>query len=43
MRSAQQAALYGESAFLAADAPSGGILYGFQVISLHIQPGSGLH
>jgi hypothetical protein len=43
MRSAQQAGLNGESALVAADVPSGGILYGFQVITLHIQPGGGLN
>ncbi len=43
MRSAQQAGLNGESALVQADAPAGGVLTGFQVINLHIDPGGGLH
>jgi hypothetical protein len=43
MRSAQEAGLNGESAVVAADAPAGGVLYGFQVITLHIEPGGGLN
>ena len=42
LRSAQEAGLNGESAVVAADAPAGGILYGFQVINLRIEPGGGL-
>lgn len=42
MRSAQAAGLNGESAVVAADAPAEGVLYGFQVINLHIEPGGGL-
>jgi hypothetical protein len=43
LRSAQQAGLNGESAVVAGDAPAGGILFGFQVINLHIEPGGGLN
>jgi hypothetical protein len=43
LRSAQEAGLNGESAFVAAEAPIGGVLYGFQVINLHIEPGGGLN
>jgi hypothetical protein len=35
--------LNGESAQLAADAPAGGVLSGFQVLDLHIEPGGGLN
>ena len=43
MRSAQEVGLNGESAVVAADAPAGGVLTGFQVINLHIEPGGGLN
>jgi hypothetical protein len=43
LRSAQQAGLNGESAVVAAESPIPGVLYGFQVISLHIEPGGGLN
>ena len=43
LRSAQEAGLNGESAIVVADAPSGGVLYGFQVIGLHIEQGGGLN
>lgn len=43
MRSVQEAGLNGESAVVAGDAPAGGMLYGFQVITLHIEPGGGLN
>jgi hypothetical protein len=43
MRSAQQAGLNGESAVAVGDAPAGGVLSGFQVITLHIEPGGGLN
>ncbi len=43
MRAEQQAGLNGESAVVQADAPAGGVLNGFQVINLHIEPGGGLH
>jgi hypothetical protein len=43
MRSAQEAGLNGESAQVAGEAPAGGVLSGFQVINLHIEPGGGLN
>jgi hypothetical protein len=43
MRSAQMAGLNGESAVVAGDAAAGGVLYGFQVIDLHIESGGGLN
>ena len=43
LRSAQEAGLNGESAVVAGGAPAGGILYGFQVINLHIERGGGLN
>ena len=43
LRSGQQAGLNGESAVFPATPPQGGILYGFQVINLHIEPGGGLN
>jgi hypothetical protein len=43
LRNAQDASLNGESAELAAEAPAGGVLSGFQVLNLHIQPGGGLN
>jgi hypothetical protein len=43
LRNAQNASLNGESAELAADAPAGGLLSGFQVLTLHIEPGGGLN
>jgi hypothetical protein len=43
LRSAQQAGLNGESAIVAGQAPAGGVLSGFQVIDLHIEPGGGLN
>jgi hypothetical protein len=43
LRSAQSVTLNGESAVVAADAPAGGLLNGFQVLSLRIDPGSGLN
>lgn len=43
LRTTQEAGLNGESAVVIADAPSGGVLSGFQVITLHIQPGGGLN
>jgi len=41
-RAAQLASLNGESAELEADAPAGGVLSGFQTLSLRIEPGGGL-
>jgi hypothetical protein len=43
LRSGQQAGLNGESAVVFGDAPAGGVLYGFQVINLHIEAGGGLN
>jgi hypothetical protein len=43
LRSAQEAGLNGESAVVAGEAPAGGVLNGFQVINLHIEPGGGLN
>jgi hypothetical protein len=43
MHSAQQAGLNGESAVVMGDAPAGGVLSGFQVVTLHIEPGGGLN
>jgi hypothetical protein len=41
-RAAQDASLNGESAEQEADAPAGGVLSGFQLINLRIEPGGGL-
>ena len=41
-RAAQDASLNGESAEVEADAPAGGILSGFQLLNLRIEPGGGL-
>jgi hypothetical protein len=43
VRTEKNITLNGESAELAADAPAGGVLTGFQVLSLHIEPGGGLN
>jgi hypothetical protein len=43
MRSVQEAGLNGESAVVAGEAPAGGVLNGFQVITLHIEAGGGLN
>ena len=43
LRSGQDVELNGESAELAASSPIGGVLTGFQVINLHIEPGGGLN
>jgi len=43
VRSSQAIALNGESAQMAADAPAGGVLSGFQILDLHIDPGGGLN
>ncbi len=43
MRAAQDASLNGESAELEAEAPAGGVLSGFQLLTLHIEPGGGLN
>jgi hypothetical protein len=43
LRSTQEAGLNGESAVVAGEAPAGGILSGFQVINMQIEPGGGLN
>jgi hypothetical protein len=43
LRSAQDVSLNGESAALVGDAPAGGLLSGFQVLTLHIEPGGSLN
>jgi hypothetical protein len=43
MRNEQNAGLNGESAELAGEAPAGGVLSGFQILNLHIEPGGGLN
>jgi hypothetical protein len=43
MRASQDASLNGESAELEADEPAGGVLSGFQVLNLRIEPGGGLN
>jgi hypothetical protein len=42
LRNSQDASLNGESAELAGDAPAGGVLSGFQILNVHIEPGGGL-
>ncbi len=43
LRAGQDVRLNGESADEAAEAPAGGILSGFQILNLHIEPGGGLN
>jgi hypothetical protein len=43
LRTGQGVELNGESAEVAASAPVGGVLSGFQILSLHIEPGGGLN
>jgi hypothetical protein len=43
MRAAQDVSLNGESAVVAADAPAGGVLSGFQVLTLRIDPGGAVN
>jgi hypothetical protein len=43
LRAAQDVTLNGESAELAADAPAGGVLTGFQVLTLRVDPGGGVN
>jgi hypothetical protein len=43
LRNAQQAGLNGESAVVTAEAPAGGVLSGFQILNLSIEPGAGLN
>jgi hypothetical protein len=42
LRSAQDVSLNGESAEVVAQAPAGGVLNGFQILNLRIEPGGGL-
>ena len=42
LRSAKDVSLNGESAVVAGEAPAGGVLSGFQILNLHIEPGGGL-
>jgi hypothetical protein len=43
LRASQDASLNGESAELEADASAGGVLSGFQRLTLRIEPGGGLN
>ena len=43
MRAAQDASLNGESAVIAGQAPAGGVLNGFEILSLRVEPGGGLN
>jgi len=43
LRSSQDVSLNGESAVVAADRAAGGVLNGFQVLNLRIEPGGGLN
>jgi SpoIVB peptidase S55 len=43
LRNSQDASLNGESAELAGQAPAGGVLSGFQILNVHIEPGGGLN
>ena len=43
LRAGQDVSLNGESAEVVAEAPAGGVLSGYQILSLHIEPGGGLH
>ena len=43
MRAAQDASLNGESAMVSGDAPAGGVLSGFEILSLRVEPGGGLN
>lgn len=43
VRTAQNISLNGESAELAADTSAGGVLSGYQILSVHILPGGGLN
>lgn len=43
LRTAQDVTLNGESAVVAGEAPAGGMLSGFQILTLHIEPGGGLN
>jgi hypothetical protein len=43
VRASQEINLNGESAEVAAEAPAGGVLSGFQILDLRIEPGGGLN
>ncbi len=43
LRDGQEATLHGETAVLAADAPAGGVLSGYQVLTVQIEPGGGVN
>jgi hypothetical protein len=43
LRTAQDVNLNGESAQVAAEASAGGVLNGFQILNLRIEPGGGLN
>ncbi len=43
LRNTQEAGLNGESAEVAGEAPAGGVLSGFHILTLHIEPGGGLN
>jgi hypothetical protein len=43
LRTAQDVNLNGESAEVAGDAPAGGVLNGFEILNLHIEPGGSLN
>ena len=43
LRNAKDVTLNGESIVVAGDAPAGGMLNGFQILNLHIEPGGGLN
>ena len=43
LRAGQEASLSGETAIVAADAAVGGTLNGFQVLTVSIEPGGGVH
>ena len=43
LRAAQEVSLNGESAEVGAEAPAGGVLSGFQVLNVRIEPGGGLN
>ncbi|HEX8813732.1 MAG TPA: SpoIVB peptidase S55, partial [Terracidiphilus sp.] len=43
LKAGQEATLNGETAIMAADAPAGGTLNGFQVLTLLVEAGGGVH
>jgi hypothetical protein len=43
MRSSQDVSLNGESAVVAAEAPAGGVLNGFQVLTVRVEAGGGVN